>query len=346
MPSDESMRADASAAIMRILAGGWVAHIVHTAAEIGLADHFDQNAKDVASLASATATHPPSLARLLRALAAIGFVNETAERRYTLTPLGATLRTAQPGSMRAWARIILREETERPWQALTHAIRTGDNAFQHVFATDPWTYRSTHPDFSTLFNDSQQSVTMGVNAAISTHYPFGNFGWIVDVGGGNGALLVSILQKHPQMRGTVFELPHVAGQAREHIAAAGFADRCDVVEGDAFGGIRAGADAYVMKSVLHGKTDEQAVAILRNCRAALVSPAKLLIIERLLPERVNPNDVVARENFLMDVSMMLMTGGRERTEAEYRHVLAEAGLRLICVAPTPGTSAIIEAERA
>ena len=346
MSSDRTTCADASAAMMRIMAGGWVAHIVHTAAEIGLADHFDQDAKDPASLANATATHPPSLARFLRALAAIGLVDETDDRRYTLTPLGATLRTAQPGSMRAWARVILREETERPWQALTHAIRTGDNAFQHVFGTDPWTYRSMHSDFSTLFNDSQQSVTQGVNATISTHYPFGNFGRIVDVGGGNGALLISILQQHLHMRGTVFELSHVAVQARERIAAAGLADRCDAVDGNAFGDIPSGADAYVMKSVLHGKTDEQAVAILINCRAALAAHARLLIIERLLPERVDPDDMVARGSFLMDVSMMLTAGGRERSEAEYQHLLAEAGLCLVRVVPTLGTSAIIEAERA
>jgi DNA-binding HxlR family transcriptional regulator len=200
MPQVETERAEAAAVMHRLLAGGWVAQIIHTAAEIGLADHFGEEDRDVASLASATATHPPSLSRLLRALAAIGVVHETDDRRYTLTPLGTTLRTHEPGSMRAWARFILGDEMGRTWRALLYAIRTGDMAFQHLFHTDIWSYRSTHPDFATLCNDAVQSVTQGVNAQIGAHYPFGNFGWIVDVGGGNGALLLSILEHHPEVR--------------------------------------------------------------------------------------------------------------------------------------------------
>ena len=346
MPQDQTERAEAAVAMHRLLAGGWVAQIIHTAAELGLADHFGEEDQDVASLASATATHPPSLSRLLRALAAIGVVHETDDRRYTLTPLGATLRTDEPGSMRAWARFILGDEMGRTWRALPYTIRTGDIAFQYLFTTDIWNYRSTHPDFATLCNDAMQSVTQGVNAQIGAHYPFGNFGWIVDVGGGNGALLLSILEHHPQMRGTIFEFPDVAAQARKRIAATGLAARCDVVDGDAFVAIPKGADAYVMKSVLHGVTDDKAEAILRNCSHAMPPHAKLLIIERLLPERIDPDDALARENLLSDINMMVAggAGGRERTEPEYRALLIKAGLRLTRVIRTPGTSAIIEVE--
>jgi hypothetical protein len=344
MPQDQTERAEAAATMHRLLTGGWVAQIIHTAAELGLADHFGEEAQDVASLASATTTHAPSLSRLLRALAAIGVVHETDDRRFTLTSLGATLRTDQPGSMRAWARFILGEELESIWRALPHTIRTGDNGFRHVFGTDLRSYLATHPDTATLYNAAMQSSAQGYNAETGAHYPFGNFGWIVDVGGGNGALLLPILDSHPKMRGTIFELPHVAAQARERIAAAGLAARCDVVDGNAFDTIPAGADAYLMKSVLHGKTDDEAKAILRNCRYAMPAHAKLLIIERLLPEHINPDDVLARENLLMDINMMVAAGGRERTEAEYRALLVKAGLRPTRVIRTPGPSAIIEAE--
>jgi O-methyltransferase domain len=346
MPSDQAAPAEA-AAVGRLLAGSWVAHIVQAAAELGLADHFADDAKDVASLADATATHAPSLARLLRALAAIGIVHETSDRRYTLTRLGATLRSDQPGSMRARARLGLREAIDRPWQTLTHAVSTGENAFHRIFGTDVWTYRSTHPDFSSLFNDAMQSLTQGVNAAIGTEYPFGEFGWIVDIGGGNGSLLLPILERHSAMRGTIVELPHVAAQARERIAAAGLAARCDAVDGYALTTeVPAGADAYVLKLVIHGKTDDEAVAILRNCRAAMPAHARLLIIERMLPEQIDPNDLRTQASFLSDISMMLIPGGRERTEAEYRRLLVEAGLRLSRVVATSGTSAIVEAEPA
>lgn len=301
----------------------------------------------MASLAVATTTHAPSLARLLRALASIGIVHEADDRRYTLTPLGATLRTGQSGSMRAWARLKLQEAFERPWQELTHAVRTGDNAFHHLFGSDVWTYRSNHPEFSGLFNDAMRSLTQGTNAAIGAEYPFGDFGWIVDIGGSIGTLLLPILDRHPTMRGTIVELPHVAVQTREHIASAGLAARCDAVDGDArTAKIPAGADAYVLKLVLHGKTDDDAAAILRNCRAVMPTHAKLLIIERVLSERIDPSDARARAGFLSDLNMMLTPGGQERTEAKYRRLLAEAGPRINRIVHTSSTSDIVEAEPA
>jgi hypothetical protein len=182
MTQDQTGRAKAALAMHHLLAGGWVAQIIYTAAELGLADRFGEEAQDVASLANATATHPPSLSRLLRALAGVGILHETEDRRYTLTSLGATLRTDQPGSMRAWARFILGDEMGRTWRTLPHTVRTGDIGFRHAFGTDQRNYLATHLDFATLFNAAMLSGTQGVNAEIAAHYPFGNFGWIVDAG--------------------------------------------------------------------------------------------------------------------------------------------------------------------
>ena len=226
MSSTQTVRTEAAAAIMQLMNGAWIARIVHTAAEIGIADHLDDQPRDARSLAAASGTHAASLARLLRALAAIGIAQETDQLQYTLTPLGAMLRGDAPGSMRGWARMILSEMDERPWQALTHAVRTGDYAFRHAFGTDAWSYRAAHPDESRLFDEAMQSMTESVNAAVVTAYPFEQFDWIIDVGGGNGALLLAILAKNPRTRGTVFELPHVAPHARERIAVADVSARC------------------------------------------------------------------------------------------------------------------------
>ena len=347
MPSDQTGQPDAAATMMRLLGGAWVARIIHTAAEIGVADQLDDVPRGADAIATATQTHAPALARLLRALAAIGVVQESDERQYTLTALGATLRSDRRDSLRGWARVILSEIDERPWAALTHAVRTGDYAFQHAFGTDAWAYRSAHPENSRLFDEAMQSMTRNVNSAISAVYPFHEFGWIMDVGGGNGALLLSILEANAGARGTVFELPHVAPHARERIAASGLGARCDVIEGDAMTNVPPGADAYVVKGVIHGRSDDETVTILSHCRLAMPRHAKLLLIERLLPERADPDDGRGRTNLLMDINMMLMApGGRERREAEHRALLTQSGLHVNRVLRTASPMAIIEATRA
>ena len=334
----------AAATLVQLLSGAWVARIIHATAELGLADNFGDDAQDCASLAKATGTHAPSLARLLRALAAIGIARETDDRRYALTRVGAMLRSDTPGSMRGWARLILSELDERPWRDLARAVRTGECAFEHAFGSDAWSYRAAHPDSSKLFDEAMQSLTQSANAAVGTHYPFGDFRWIVDIGGGNGALLLAVLERHPDMRGTVYELPHVAALARQRIAAEGFAARCEAMDGDALSAVPPGADAYLLKGVIHGRGDDEAINIYRNCRAAMPAHGKLLLMERLLPERVDPDDARGRTNLLVDINMMLMSpGGRERTEAEHRNLLRRAGLQVARVIDTPSPISIVEA---
>jgi len=343
MASDQAVLSEAAGTIRRLLLGGQIAHVVHAAAELGLADHLNDKPLDVQSLAKATATHAPSLARLLRALAAIGIVHETDDHHYTLTPLGAALQTDAPGSMRARARLHHDEMIERPWHALPHAVRSGEIAFQHVFGIDLFAYMATHPESSEKFDQAQREVSQGVNASLASCYPFGIFKWIVDVGGGIGSLLIPILERNPTLRGTVFEFPHVAVRAREQIAACGLAARCDVAEGDALAEVPPGADAYVLKSVIHGHEDDKAVTILRNCRTAMPPHGKVILIERLLPEHIDPGDEQAGASFIMDISMMVLPGGCERTERAYRDVLAKAELGLHRTIPTAGPTWILEA---
>jgi hypothetical protein len=341
----ENPNLDAAGAMMGLLNGGWAARLVHAAAELGIADYLADGERDADSLALATKAHVPSLARLLRALSAIGVLHESAERRYTLTSLGATLRTGVPGSMRAWALLVFSDDQGRAWEALPHAIRTGEHAFRHIFGTDIWTRLASRPEAARLFDEAMQSLTQGVNGPLVSNYPFEKFDWIVDVGGGNGALLLPVLERHPTMRVTVFDLPHVADAARSRIAAAGLSERCEAVGGDAFVAVPPGADAYVLKGVIHDWEDNEAVAILRACRVAMSDGSRLLLIERILPEQIDPDDALTRAKFIHDINMLINPGGRERTEAEFHVLLAQAGLRLTRVIPMPSPQAVMEVDR-
>ncbi|WP_270937027.1 methyltransferase [Falsiroseomonas oryzae] len=337
---------DASGAMMRLITGAWAARMVHTAAELCIADHLAEGPRDAGSLAAATASHAPSLARLLRALAAIGVLREDEDRRYALTPLGATLRSGVPGSMRPWVLLCFADDQGKAWEALTHAVKTGEHAYRHIFGVDKWTRLAQHPEAARLFDAAMQSLTEGANGAIIANYPFGQYRWIVDVGGGNGALLMPVLARHPGMRATLFDLPHVADAARARIAEAGLSDRYESVGGDAFAAVPAGADAYVLKGVIHDWEDAEALAILRTVRAAMGDGARLLVIERILPERIDPSDILTPGRFIHDINMMLNPGGRERTEAEFRDLLARAGLRLARIVPIPCPLSVIEADPA
>src|SRR5215472_4463440 len=335
---------DHSLELMRLMTGGWAARLVHTAAELGIADHLAGGPRGVDFLAAQTGAHIPSLARLLRALTAIGVLHESGERLYSLTSLGITLRSNVPGSMRAWVLLVFSDDQGTAWEALTHAVRTGELAFRHIFGTDIWARLAQRPEAARLFDEAMQSLTQGVNKPLTANYPFEKFGWIVDVGGGNGSLLLPVLERHPAMRATVFDLPHVADAARSRIAAARLSDRCEAVGGDAFAAVPAGADAYVLKGVIHDWEDHEAITILRTCRAAMSDRSRLLLIERVLPEQIDPDDAPTRAKFLSDINMFVNPGGRERTEAEFRDLLGQAGLRLTRTIPTPSPQSLLESE--
>jgi orsellinic acid C2-O-methyltransferase len=335
---------DPSIELMRLVTGAWAARLVHTAVELGIADHLADGPRGVDFLAAQTGAHAPSLARLLRALTAIGVLHESEERLYSLTPIGVTLRTNVPGSMRAWVLLAFSDDQGRAWEALSHAVRTGELAFRHIFGTDIWTHLAQRPEAARLFDEAMQSLTQGANGRLIANYPFEKFGWIVDVGGGNGSLLLPVLERHPAMRATIFDLPHVADAARSRIAAAGLSDRCEAVGGDVFVAVPAGADAYVLKGVIHDWEDKEAIAILRTCRAAMSDRSMLILIERILPEQIEPDNAVTRAKFIHDINMMVNPGGCERTEAEFRNLLSHAGLRLTCVLAMPGPLAVMEVD--
>jgi hypothetical protein len=334
---------DPTLVIQNLMAGSHIAHMIRATVDIGLADHLGDKLLGAQALAEATSTHPPSLNRLLRALAVVGIVEETDDRHYRLTPLGEVLRAKAPNSMRGAVLFFSDAQVEQPWSAIAHSVRTGEVAFRSVFGTDQFSYLSTHPESAAIFDGAMREITRGVNAALLRSYPFGAFRWIMDVGGGTGSLLIPMLEENPEMRGSVFELPHVARQARERLATTSVASRCDVLDGDAVQGVPSGADAYMFKSVLHMHGDDNAVKSLRNCRSAMTSDSKVILIERLLPERVKAGDQIERANLLLDMSMMVLNGGRERTEQDFASLFERSGLRLYRTHKTSIQYAIIEA---
>ena len=312
---------------------------IATAAELGVADTMAEGPRTVGDIASAVGAHEAALYRLLRTLAAAGILHEGEGRVFALTDLGQALRRDHPASAAGWARQIGRPYFRAAWSNLPHSIRTGENAFAALNGEDVWSWRAARPEESAIFDAAMRSQTMSQAAAVVAAYDFSRYSRIVDIGGGNGALLAAILRACPDLRGVVFDQPHVAPGAEAVLAEAGVADRCEAIGGDMFASVPAGADAYILKSILHDWPDDRAIDILRVCRAAMPPHARVLLIEQIVGP---PNEGLAEK--LSDLNMLVMPGGQERTLDEWSALLASAGLRLAGVTRTGVPHAVIEAE--
>ena len=326
------------ATLGRLIVGFQVSQAIHVAATLGVADLLADGPRTSDELAVATNAHAGSLYRLLRALASVGVFHEDDGRCFSLTPMGALLRSDVPGSLRGWAMHVGRPYFQEAWGDLEHSIRTGDNAFQHVHGTDVWAYRAERPDESAIFDLAMESLTGAANRALLDAYDFGRFGSVVDVGGGNGALLAALLGEFPAMRGVLLDQPHVVANAAAVLERAGVADRCEIVGGSFFDEVPAGGDAYTLKSIIHDYEDERAVAILRICRRAMAADATLLLIERI----VGPPNEDPRAKF-SDLNMLVAPAGRERTLHEWDALVTRAGFRLTTATPSTSGLAVIEA---
>ena len=344
-PGAAADRPSTRAAMLQLIAGFRISRTVYAAARLGLADLLRDGPADSAALAGLTGTHAPSLYRLMRALASIGVLAEDEQHRFSLTPLGSSLRSDIPDSLREWAMLALGGEHFRAWGELLYSVRTGGVAFDHVFGTDVWTYRAAHAEDAALFDQAMAQLVSSYDASLVAAYPFATIGRLVDVGGGDATLLVGILQAHPAMHGVLFDLPHVADRARDTISRAGLSHRCEVVAGDAFAAVPFGGDACLLSRVIHDWDDEDAIAILENCRRAIGNDGRVLLVERLIPPRVGVSPG-AQSSSLSDLTMLVMNGGRERTEAEYRKLLADAGLELVRIVPIDGGPSVLEARPA
>jgi hypothetical protein len=329
------------AKLMGIAVGYQHSRALTVATELGIADLLRDGPRPVADLAQATHTHEPTLYRLLRALASIGVFDEDGERSFALTPMGQLLRSDAPASVGAVARFFGRDYHWTAWNHLLHSVRTGENASRTALGTDVWTYRERHPEENDIFNAAMAALSQAGAAQELAAYDFSRHRIIADIAGGTGALLATILRKQPDSLGILFDQRHVVAAARAILERAGVADRVRIESGSFFQGVPSGADAYVMRRILHDWLDAEAVTILRSCRAAMRPEARLLLIESV----VGPPNEDPQTKFL-DLVMLVSAGGRERTESEWRALLAEGGFHLRQVHPAGPTSSVIEASPA
>ena len=310
---------------------------IHVAATLGIADLLENGPRSVEELAEATGTHAPTLYRLLRALTSVGVFAEETDGRFGSTPLAEYLRTDTPDSLRAWAMQVGQQYFWTSWGHLLHSVRTGKPAFPELYGTTAWEYRAAHPEEDAVFNAAMTNLSAGVVEAVLQSYDFSDIGVLVDVGGGEGTLLAAILAANPALHGILFDQPHVVATAGDLLERASVADRCEVVDGSFFDAVPGGANAYLLKSIIHDWDDASAVRILRTCRTAMVNSAKLLLVELVIQPGAGPNPAT-----FMDLNMLVMLGGRERTAEDFGSLYAEAGFRLTNVIPTRSAFSIIE----
>lgn len=314
--------------LAELVLGYMPARIIHVSARLGLADLLADGPRGSADLAAATRTDPPSLHRLLRALAALDVVAEVEPGRFVLTPAGHQLRSAAPDSIRGLAMLCATDQVWLSWGNLLHSVRTGGSAWELVSGMKPFDWMRTHPEDAEVFNAAMADQTRRIVPGLVRGFDYSRFRTIVDVGGGDGTVLAAILTAHPSPEGILYDLPSGAESAPGTLATAGVADRCRIVHGDFFEAVPPGADAYLLKSVIHDWPDDRAEAILRSCHRAMGDEATLLLVELLLPTRATPD---ARAVLMSDISMLVNPGGRERTEDEFRALLKSSGFDIHAV---------------
>lgn len=328
-PSDPG-NSSAHAQILQLLGGKLMSDAISLAAEIGIADLLANGDKTPEELGAATSIHPPYLYELLHVLANYGILAETNGSLFTLTPLAQCLRSDDANSIRNFVRFGSMPATQTAWKQLLHSVKTGEPGFQKALPHGKFfEYLAAHPEEAEIFDGAMTDLTRLIAPTISEAYPFARFETIVDVGGGQGLLLATILKRYPNLRGVLFDLPEVVGRAGKIVAAHGVEERCEVKAGNFFEAVPGNADAYLLKNVLHFWDDERSLAILRNIHRVVSSQCRLIVIELVVPPGNLPS--IGK---LVDLEMLTLTGGFERTITEYRDLFAVAGFRLIDVHST------------
>ncbi len=328
-------------ALYQMAIGHYLPRALNVATKLGIADLLKDGPKHYTELATATETHAPSLNRVMRFLASAGVFDEQEDGKFALTPVSEALRAGVPGSARAAVLLFSGIGIQDAWKDLEYCVRTGEPAYRSRGLTDPFADLAQHPEQAAVFDEAMADFTRMTAIAVAAAYDFSQFGTIVDVGGGNGALLIGILNATPAPRGIVFDLAAPADRAREQIKESSLENRCEAVGGDFFKEVPGGGDAYILKHVIHDWDDERATAILKNCRRVMGPESKLLIVEGVYPPRIDQSDI-SRGAAANDVNMLVSTGGRQRSEAEFRSLYEAAGFKLTKIVPTQARVSVIE----
>lgn len=334
-------RQSAAADLRRMIVGYRLSQALYVAAKLGIADMLAEGPRRVEDLARAAGAHPPSLYRVMRLLASEGVFEELNEAQFALTALAEPLRSDAPDSLRARAIFDGEEWNWHPWGNLLHSTKTGSSAFDHTYGKAVFDYFKDTPEAASSFDSLMAEQTRPWAQSVVDAYDFSNIGTLVDVGGGYGALLTAILTANSHLKGVLVDLPHVVAGAQPKLEDSGLADRCETVAGDFFHSVPEGGDAYILKHVLHDWDDERCVTILKNCRVAIANEGRLLVVEILIASGNEPD-----YGKYLDLNMLVLTKGRERTEQQYRTLFEAAGFKLSHVQQTSSELSIIEGKPA
>jgi hypothetical protein len=313
----------------------WSAQSIHVAAKLKLADLVKDGPKSAEELAKATKMHAPSLYRLMRALASVEIFSEDEQGRFGLTPMAECL-IDRPGSQYAVAMMMGGEHFDS-WGKLLYSIETGKPSFDHIFGKGVFEYLSEHPEEAKIFDAAMTGFHGPETQAMIDAYDYTGINTLVDIGGGNGTVLKAVLGRHPNIKGILYDLPGVIERAKANLAEAGLSSRCQTIAGSFFEAAPPGGDAYQMRHIIHDWTDEQCHTILSHIRKVIPKTGRLLVIEMV----IKPRNEFQPAKWL-DLNMLVMPGGRERTEAEYRDLYAKAGFKLERIVATPTEVSIIE----
>lgn len=310
---------------LRDLIGGYrLSQAIYVATRLGIPDLLADGPRDIDELARATESHGPSLRRVLLVLVAADVLDKVGPRHFALSSVGYELRAGVPGSRRNSVLFLLNESHWRPWGHLLHTVRTGETAFAHVHGAGLFDYLAGHPEEAALFNAGMLGNSPAHARLVAASYDFSRMSLVVDVAGGRGRLLAAILERNPRLRGILFDLPHVIEDARQLIDDAGVADRCEFVGGSFFEAVPEGGDAYILRNIIHDWQDDRAVAILTTCRRAMVDSARLILVERFVPDDPREAPLVVHA----DLEMLVNVGGQERTTEDYATLFECSGLQL------------------
>ncbi|MEQ1948005.1 MAG: methyltransferase [Bryobacteraceae bacterium] len=326
-------------ALMQMIIGHLSSRLVHLAATLKLPDHLANDTKTAEELADATGTDADALYRILRTLAMLGLFTEGAGRSFSLAPLGEALKSDTPGY--ASTLILAGEIFTRPLEHLLYSAKTGKSAFDKAFGMPIFEWFGQNPEAASLFGRTMVGFHGAEPPTVAAAYDFSDIGTLVDVGGSTGNLLSTILAKHEKPRGILFDLPHVVAEAPALLGQRGVAHRVEIQAGSFFETVPPGGDAYMMSHVIHDWSPDQCATILGHCHRAMHADGKLLLIEMVLP-----SGDAFHMGKLTDMIMLNVPGGQERTEVEYRELLAKSGFRLRRIVPTESAVSVMEAVKA
>jgi hypothetical protein len=326
------------AQVIQMATAYWVSRALYVSAELGIADLVKDEAQDAQALAAATGTYPPALRRVLRALASVGLFRSDTQGRFSLTPLGSALRSDAPGAARSTVIALSGAFFWESWGEVLHSVRTGETGIQKALGVSEYEYLAEHPEVASHFNAAMIGYHGQEPAAIVEAYDFAGSGTVVDLGGGSGNLLGTILAANPSLQGVLFERPQVIPEAEHSLEAAGVVERCEFVAGDFLEAVPDGGDVYIVSHCIHNWDEPSCVRILTNCRRAMSPRGRLLIVEAVLGAGDAPDPAK-----ILDLAMLVVPGGEERSQDEYRILLEKSGFRLTRVIPTRTSTSIIEA---